>query len=279
MKIREIKRDEYAFYQGYIAEGYGLYDSRILVSEDKNIVEGTACFAISEGTAMLQWLYVFEEYRGKGTAVKLIEEFEKIAKKEKCDTFAAMYPSEMDDVAAIDLMLACRGYIIDNSARYYYEVTKEELINSAIAGDAKEPKYKEKVKSIMALNPEDAFASLRKAIKNGHLTEEQADIREADVRKTKVMLEGGNIVGMLKVVPEEEAGTFALDTLYLEEEHWNEGVSFVREALRQVLSEAKDLRKLIFLCADDKMDKMAKQLLGNVGTKGVDVSRLAVKYM
>lgn len=222
---------------------------------------GCAVMDQTEDSCSLSWLWVAEEYRNRGAGGALLDTVCKEAAEEPGGCLMVTYPADAQWAAVMEYILLKRGGMVLTHAYPQYRFSREELEQAPFLADAKQTSVSSiKPLSALAKGQLDEFAQEHDEIDNYMIS--HADFDRIDQERSMVLIQKGEIQGMVLISTDGAPDVLSLDLLYLKKSAAMAGLALLRQAAFAALRHPAGLRELRFLCTEEISNQMCKTLMG-----------------
>lgn len=262
MQIKHLTGKELRRARAIVPDGILRQGTLVLGCYSKETLAGVAVLMKREADWVVTWLYVEEEYRKRGYGSSLLCGAVKAAKNAGAVNLSMDLEGDSKEGRLMALMLTKYFFRLHFDRMAKVEVTRKQLEKSVIFTDSRyageKKRLSSKVISLRDLKSKELFAFLENCERRGNYLVSRADYRSAHGRASKVLVSGGQIVGVVLLGRTGEK-LYELQLSYVEKKYQMDFISLIRAAAIS-LKEIEEWEKLEFVCMDSAVLQLADHI-------------------
>ena len=214
------------------------------------------------GDACLSWLYVPESRRNNGVGGLLLDGVCGAVLQEPGDELRLSYEPTAPWATALDGLIAGRGGWLRTVELPCFRLTGDELRQTPLLKGADlHSLHHPDIIPFNDLTPYQLRLLRSRCEQNGLFCVSRADFELADPRRSMVLLDRQQVVG-LTLLRQKEPGRLSLDLLYLDQGHAAQGLPLLRQTAAAALTVGEPLQELDMVCVNQTSQAIGVKLLG-----------------
>ncbi len=248
---------------------YGLRQQRTLIGGKERMIgckaeEELLAYATVgklDESVIIRDFYVREDSRGKGVGAALLDTICSHVMAASESEICVDYAMGEENSLQIQGMLFRRGFRMRCTEIATYEITKAELADSYLAKMEANPiESKAYVFPLQVVTANQLKELIYRNEEMGNYLISRADYLGADRKRSKVLLSGDRIVGVILLEDTEEVGTTNVSLLYIEPRYLKKGFLMLKEAFDSLMEPGIGVKKLRFVCMNYNARRLAEFL-------------------
>jgi len=261
MKITIINETNYYAFQDILPQYKSQRPAYLFGGVVDDIAVGTIALDSFEDGYSIAWLWVAPEYRRKGIGGALLDEVCKLSVGMSKACLTVTYPADALWADVMEYMLWMRGFQVFVQTYPMYLFTKEQLLSAPLL---------EKTELV----PDSRVVPLSKVIRSQlqEMIEENRQIENyyvshaeydrADGERSRALIQGGRIMGLILVSTFGEEDQLSLDLLYLRNSDLRVALTLMQQVALAALEHPAGLREFRFICTEEVVEKICRRLMG-----------------
>ncbi len=262
MQIKNLTGKELRWAKALVPHEILRQGTLVLGCFSKEILAGVAILMKRDVDWVVTWLYVDSDYRKRGYGNALLQGAVTAAKNAGAISLSMDLDGDSKEGHLMALMLTNYFFRLHFERIASVQITREQFEKAVVFTKPRyvggEKRISSKVYSLRDLKSAELFSFLEACERRGNYLVSRADYRSADGRVSKVLVSGGQIVGVALLEATEEK-VYGLQLCYVEKKHQMDFIGLI-QSVGLSLQERKGWKKLEFVCMDSTVLQLADHI-------------------
>jgi len=264
MELIKVEKYDLYKYADCFPDDVLRHSGNIFACIENDSVYGVVALESMKGYMCISWIWVEPDMRRKGIGTALLASACQFVKEQNYLALTIVYDPEKPQSDVLQYMLAKLGFHLLMYPFSNYHITRETLLASPLMrGFDIEKPFKPHTRALSELSGKELHRLLLLCEEKDVHFVSRADFSNADPQKTRLIIENGELHGIVLITKTDFPGEYELPIMFVSHSHSPMGALLLREAATELLRDPCGFSSVRFTCVSESSSRLADALLSN----------------